>query len=267
MKRLLIACALWLATAAQAHEYWLMPSRFSAPAGERIGVGHRVGSGWPGEPLPRNPQRVVRFALVDGRGERPIAGAAGDEPAGTVTLRTTGLSIALYRSTASPVVLEAAQFESYLRDEGLEHVVAWRAARGQSLAPGRERFSRNAKALIAVGAANAGTASGAAADRPLGLALELVAEANLRRLAGGGRLVVRLLHEGRPLAGTLVKAIAEDLAQPRIERRSDAAGRVVFDLPAGGVWLVNAVHIMQAPAGSDYEWDSLWSSLTFELAR
>ena len=265
MKRLLIAAAWCLATAAQAHEYWLMPSRFSAPAGERIGIGHRVGSGWPGEPLPRNPQRVVRFGLVDGRGERPIEGQAGDEPAGTVLLRTPGWSVAVYRSTASPVVLEAAQFESYLREEGLEHVVELRAARGQSLAPGRERFSRNAKALVAVGAAPAGAA--AAVDRPLGLALELVAEADPHRLAGGGRFAVRLLLEGRPLAGVLVKAIAQDLAQPRIEKRSDAQGRVVFDLPAGGVWLVNAVHMSAAPAGGDYDWDSLWSSLTFELAR
>lgn len=262
MKRLLLASALCLATAANAHEYWLMPSRFSAAPGERVGVGHRVGSGWPGEPLPRNPQRIVRFALVDSRGERPVDGDAGDEPAGTVTLRVPGVSIVAYRSTPSPLRLDAAPFESYLRDEGLERIVAIRAARGDALAPGRERFSRNAKTLIAVGAP---TARAAPPDRPLGLTLELVAETDPRRQAGGGRFAVRLLHLGRPLAGMLVKAIAQDTARPRIELRSDKRGRVVFDLPAGGVWLINAVHMTEAPAGGDFDWDSLWSSLTFEL--
>lgn len=268
MKRIAVLAALCLAASVDAHEYWLMPSRFAAAPGDRIELAHRVGSGWPGETLPRNPQRVVRFTLVDRRGERAIEGEAGDDPAGVVTVRVPGVSIALYRSTASPLALDAAPFESYLRDEGLERVIAVRAARGESLAPGRERFSRNAKALIDVGAPAAmRSANAGPVDRPLGLALELVADTDTRRLAGGGRLAVRLLHLGKPLAGVLVKAIPQDTTQARVEQRSDARGRVELVLPSAGVWLVNAVHMVEAPAGSGYDWDSLWSSLTFALPR
>ena len=33
------------------------------------------------------------------------------------------------------------------------------------------------------------------------------------------------------------------------------------------VWLINAVHMVDAPAGSGARWESLWSSLVFELGR
>ena len=59
---------LLLPAAATAHEYWLLPDRFIAPAGEAITIAHRVGSGWPGETLPRSAARIVRFGLVDRAG-------------------------------------------------------------------------------------------------------------------------------------------------------------------------------------------------------
>jgi uncharacterized GH25 family protein len=262
VKPLLVAAALLLGTSAAAHEYWLMPSRFAVAAGERIGIAHRVGAGWPGETLPRNPARVRRFTLVDAQGERPIGGAPGADPAGIVALRSPGLAVAVYHSTASPLVLDAASFETYLREEGLEHVIAQRAARGASAEPGRELFVRHAKTLVAVGEP---TAAAGPFDRPVGLDLELVPETDPRPLAGGGSVAVRLLHLGRPLAGVLVKAIPRAAGEARIERRSDGDGRVVLALPSAGVWLINAVHMIEAPPGSGADWQSLWSSLTLEL--
>ncbi len=262
MRALLAAAALLLGTSADAHEYWLMPARFAAAPGERIGIAHRVGAGWPGETLPRDPARVRRFSLVDAQGERPIGGAAGADPAGTAMLRSPGLAVAVYHSTASPLVLDAAAFEAYLREEGLEPVIAQRAARGASAAPGRELFVRHAKTLLAVGGPGAPAGP---FDRPVGLDLELVPETDPRLLIDGGSFAVRLLHLGRPLAGVLVKAIPQATGEARIERRSDAAGRVVFALPAAGVWLINAVHMIEAPPASGADWQSLWSSLTLEL--
>ena len=43
----------------------------------------------------------------------------------------------------------------------------------------------------------------------------------------------------------------KDGDEPRIGGRSDADGRVVFVLPSAGIWLINAVHMIEAPAGSD----------------
>ena len=269
---LLLTTALLFASSADAHEYWLQPDRFVAAPGEAIDIEHRVGTGWPGETLPRDPRRIIRFGLVDAKGERPIGGAAGADPAGTVTLRTPGIALAVYRSNPSRISLAPALFESYLRNEGLDTIVAFRAARGESALAGEEMFSRNAKAMIFAsrdGAGPTGLSTLTARDaklwrRPVGLTLEIVAETDPGQIASGAPFTVRLLYLGKPLAGALVKALPQGSVGAESKVRSDAAGRATLTLGKPGVWLINAVHMVDAPAGSGARWESLWSSLTFE---
>ena len=54
--------------------------------------------------------------------------------------------------------------------------------------------------------------------------------------------------------------------EARVSARSDAAGRVQLRLSEAGPWLIKAVHMVPAPAGTERDWDSFWASLTFQLA-
>jgi uncharacterized GH25 family protein len=265
--RLLLALALLLASAAAtAHEYWLLPDRFAAAAGEPVAIAHRVGTGWPGETLARDPARIVRFDLIDAAGARPVEGEPGDDPAGAIALRRPGVALAVYRSRPTPVRLDAAAFQSYLREEGLDRVIAWRAAHGESAAPGVEIFSRNAKAVLAAPGGDAAR-DARILRRPVGLALELVPETDPRAATTEKPLVVRVLFQGRPLAGALVKAFPKDGNERRVAARSGADGRARLALAEPGVWLVSTVHMVDAPAVSGVRWESFWSSLTFERGR
>src|SRR5688572_28877391 len=102
-------------------------------------------------------------------------------------------------------------------------------------------------------------------DRPLGFTLELVAERNPAAMGAGQELPVRLTYEQRALPGVLVVAINRGHPSEKLSARSDKDGRVRFRLPRGGMWLVKAVHMIEAPAGADAEWISYWASLTFEV--
>jgi uncharacterized GH25 family protein len=80
---------------------------------------------------------------------------------------------------------------------------------------------------------------------------------------------VKLLHEGRPLEGALVVAMrrsSEAGGEGEIVSRSrtDADGRIVVPLTSG-IWLVKAVHMERAQAGTAAEWDSVWTALTFRV--
>jgi len=250
---------------AAGHDFWLEPSRFEPAAGELVTVGLRVGEPWTdggaadpaGEPVARDPQRIESFALVGPAGEEPVAGRDGADPAGLLRPPAPGRYTVVYRSHPTPVTLDAQRFEAYLAEEGLDGVLAARAARGAGGEPGRERFSRCAKALLRVGE------SAAAPDRPVGLRLELIAEADPYALAGGGELPLALLFEGAPLAGSLVEAYGP--GGRRRAARSGVDGRVRFDLDAAGRWLVTAVHMVPAPAASGADWESVWASLAFAL--
>jgi len=255
------------APAARAHDFWIDPSTFRPAPGQRVLVRLRVGQRFRGDPVPRDPSLLQRFSVVAKGGETPVPGVAGAEPAGFATLTSPGLSLITYASGRSAVELDAAKFETYLTDEGLEAVHAERARKGQTAAPVKEVFSRCAKAFLAVGGDGAG---GAGFDRVLGLTLELVPEKDptaLRPAAGGADLPVRLLYRGKPLAGALVAALPRDRPDAKVTARTDAAGRARLRLDRPGVWLVKAVHMIPAPAAAGADWESFWASLTFETAQ
>ncbi len=110
----------------------------------------------------------------------------------------------------------------------------------------------------------AGPPGEAQQDVRLGFPLELVAERNPYALSQGDELSVRLTYEDKPLAGALV--VARNALDPHAkqEARSDVDGRVRFRVGPGSMWLIKAVHMVPAPAGSGADWASYWASLTFD---
>ena len=263
MKRLFAVLAFVLAAPLLAHDFWIEPTSFRPEVGSLVGFSLRVGQSFRGDPVPLNPDKVVKFVTLPAAGaETPVDGVPGSDPAGRVRIVAPGYVIAGYRSNPSNLELPPDKFEAYLKEEGLEKVIATRARRGDSAKPSKEIFSRCAKTLL-----DAGGAGTAGFDRELGFRLELVPGKSPKKLAAkgnGGSLPVRLVFEGKPLGGALVVAMNRDDPEKRVSARTDKAGRVSLALPSGGVWLVKAVHMVPAPAESGADWESLWASLTFE---
>jgi uncharacterized GH25 family protein len=110
-----------------------------------------------------------------------------------------------------------------------------------------------------------GSPSEAQGDRRLGFTLELLAERNPYASRAGEDLPVRLTYDNRGLAGALVVAMNRLNPSEKLTARTDGAGRVRLRLRPDGMWLVKAVHMVPAPAGTNAEWASFWASLTFEL--
>ena len=255
------AVALGLTAPLFAHDFWIEPSTFRPDVGATVGLALRVGQGYRGDPVPLQPEKVVKFVAVSPSGaETSATGVPGRDPAGRARITEPGYVLVAYRSNPSSLELPADKFEAYLKEEGLEKIIETRAKRGDSTKPSKEIYSRCAKALL--DAAGAGTTG---FDRALGLRLELVPESSPKKLStGGGALQVRLLFEGKPLAGALAVAMNRDEPDKRLSARTDKAGRVSFALARGGAWLVKAVHMVPAPADSGADWESLWASLTLE---
>jgi len=243
-----------------AHDMWIEPTAFSPESGEIIGVRLRVGQDLVGDPLPRDPAHINQFVVEDASGRKPVIGRDGANPAGLLRVAMPGLLVIGYRSNPSSLEQTAEKFNQYLKEEGLDSIAALRARRNETNARARELFSRCAKSLVLSGSVNR-----AQGDRPLGFPLELVAERNPYAIGGGEELPVRLTYENRPLAGALVVAMSRLNPSERLSARTGADGRVRFRLPSGGMWLIKAVHMAPAPAGTNAEWVSFWASLTFQL--
>jgi len=259
----LLALGLLLALPAAAHDFWIEPTRFEPAPGEGVALRLFVGEHFRGDAVARPAAAGLhRFVVADANGPASAAvpGRPGGDPAGLLRLARPGAYVVGLHGKPNRIELPADRFNAYLELEGLQAILALRAARGQTDQPAREIYSRCAKSLLLSGPA---AARGPAADRALGFPLELIAERRPETLPDGDALPVRLLYEGQPLAGALVVALRRADPARTIERRSDAEGRVRLPLSGAGPWLVKAVHMRPAAAGSGADWESLWASLTF----
>ncbi len=255
---------------AQAHEFWVMPDAFVLQAGQTPNLQLRVGAGWPGEARAADPDRSVRWEWVDAGGTQNML-SNPDRP--MPRTREPGWAWAVYRSNHAQITLPSDQFEAYLQQEGLEHVIQERRARGESEALGREIYSRCAKALMYVEAAHGINARRTKAvpllHRDAKLALEIQPLSDPRNWVPGGQFPFALRFNGRPLPDALIKALPQTPmgSTGSVQARTNAAGQVSLKLPHDGVWLINAVHMRRAGVGSGADWESFWSSTTLALSK
>ena len=242
-----------------AHDFWIALSKFDSAPRELVQVHLLVGENLAGTDVPRDISRIERFVLAGPDGESAVIGRDGATPAGFVRAPVSGIHVVGYFSKPTPLELESAKFETYLWKEGLDAIVTERHKRGDAQKPGREIYSRCAKALLMVDGATNGF------DRVLNFPLELIPEVNPFAMKPGDSLSIFLRSENKPLAGALVVAISAAHPDRRIMARSDDAGRVTLQLPESGRWLVKAVHMIPAAHRADADWQSVWASLAFEM--
>ena len=256
---------------ARAHEYWLAPSAYRAGAGDTVTIGALAGEGFVGERKRFSPGRAVRLLVRAGR-ELDLKAVArgGDTTWARFAPGDRGGLLFGYESDFATITLDAAAFERYLADEGLDGPLAARRARADT-GPGRERYRRCAKSWLA----------GADARRvtePLGLPCEIVP---LSDPGAGPRLRVKVRFEGEPLAGALLNAwhqpftsdgrpldpARRDTVRVAWSGRTDARGEVVVPVDQAGEWLLGVVHMIPSRDLGIADWESNWGSLTFARDR
>lgn len=263
MRKLLLTALVALAWPAQAHDFWVQPRSFRLAAPGALPTTIQIGHGDDREAWDVKPERIVRFAAVGPAGVvdlRPrVRPGARDQ---ALALNTPGLHVLTFESNSIPNELPAVRFNDYLTEEGLTPALQLRERSRRMQAPGRELYSRRAKALVQVGPP--GTRPQPHVTAPLGLTLEIVPERNPYALRPGEPLPVRVFYQGRPLAGALVKLT--DLGRdekPLEARRTDASGRALFRPRRDGIWLLNVVWTRPLAGDPRADFDTVFSSLTF----
>lgn len=254
--------ALTLGGSLVAHDFWLVPEFFVAPEGWRIHIYANTGERFPESMAALAPERVARAHLV-----------GADEEIALDRMHTTGSSLALEVAPPSSgqwyvglevrprrIDLTAEQFNEYLAHDGLPDVLELRRRRGELDEPGRERYSRGAKALIHVGEGGP-----AVWDRRLGHTIELVPLNDPERLAPGDTLRVRLLFRGDPVPDAIVSAGHEGQEGHVTDSRTDAEGIAGVAISNPGRWYVRTIHMIERPEEPEFDWESYWATLTFEV--
>ncbi len=258
--------------AAAGHEFWLQPKRYFAGRDEAVTIGAFVGSGFRGEAWAYDPSRAVKLELHAGGRVADLKSAAtpGDAVLARVVMADDRGAVVVYESNFAHIELPADRFDAYLRDEGLDAVLAARALEGRSAGPGRERYRRCVKTWIQ---GSHGTRFRMPA---LGLPLEIVLRSDPN---SSPQVEIEVRVDGDPLPDALVRAwhapldegmrpmdaVQRQPSAPTDQGLTDRRGRITLRLEPSGEWLVSTVHMVPAADPTDADWESTWASITFAV--
>ena len=273
---ILLMFTLCIVTPLRAHEFWLSPVSVPVSAGDSARLILRVGEYFEGELLGFSMPQTLDLRQYSAAGNvdlRALLPRDTAVPDLLVPMSTPGTHMVVFNSHPSTITLSADTFHAYLHDEGLDFIKAQREAAGVAATPGRERFRRFVKTLIRV-SPKVGTPS-AQATKPdathltlTGQRLEIVPNTNPVMMVPGDTLRLRVVFDGKPLKGALLKAWHRRGDQTLIIRaKTTADGSAAFELPYAGPWMISVVHMVPVSGVKDVDWDSLWSNLTFNLVK
>jgi hypothetical protein len=238
-KQLCIAAlALLQAGAAAAHDTWF----------ERAGSTLRLGTG---NLFPRHESAIDPVYLAHAGCRSEGAEALALQPLGTaehaLELQAPAAAASCWAQLeAFDVELAPAQIALYLREVRPPQPVldAWAAMQARGL-PWKERYTKHARIALGTPGAAAAAASGMAMDA---------------RIEATSPHTFRVLRDGEPLPHFNVEFRSER-SPIGIWRRTDAEGRVVFQPPLPGAWLLRGIDLR--PAGDG--WQSRFIDLTFDV--
>ena len=228
-----------------AHDFWLQPIEYWITPGALTPMTLQVGHGPFRQRSPIPARRITRFQAIAPEGtvvdlhEQLQLGQAAED--GDFRLRTPGAYVlVLQTDDRAQTHLPSIRFNDYLKVEGLTPALEQRARLHLMDRDGSERYSRCAKSILQVGAVGAGPPG--QVNKPVGLPLEIVPEANPYGVPRSASLPVRVIYAGHPLAGALVKLTdLNNDASPFEVHLTDHDGRANFTMPNAGSWLLNVI--------------------------
>ena len=266
-RNLLIACALCglLVASATAHDLFLKLNTYFLPPNSKATV--RLMNGTFGKSdgkVDRDRMRDVILLTPEGNISHPPASDFRDEGEMTLLdLQTAGPGTYVVGISTKPreIDLKAADFNDYLKHDGIPDILAARKRSGELGKDVREQYSKHVKAMFQVG--NAHTEN---FKTPLNYPVEIIPQQNPYSLKVGQTIEVQCLKDGNPIPHQFVMAGWESgkrQSQPvSVRTNENGIARVV--LRVAGKWYVKMIHMSPLKEGS-LNYESKWATLTFEV--
>ncbi len=254
---------------ATAHETWLLPSSAEIAPGETVEFVMTSGMGFPALGSGIDRSRIVDAVLMQGAERQSLVPSNAFEDALELSA-VPGPGLACSWVQLRPRVLEIPEKDSvehYLEEIGADDKLyeAWRSQGADSL--WRESYGKLARNYLAVGLA-VGDESDASGNSCIGevsaARFDILPLSDPTSLSIGDTLEVQLLFDGEPLVGQSIGLQIEG-ASPAELVRSDAEGRVRVTLNGTGLHMIYATHLRPAPAGEDFNWESDFVTLSFNV--
>lgn len=244
-----------------ADEYWLEPDTFFPAPGQKTALHLYVGNGLfkdLGEyPFKRDKTRMFQQFSTSKTVDLKKSLIDGALPVYHFSASHSGNFLLAMEREWVHIKLDPLKFEDYLREDGIEYIIAEREKLGESLKEGRERYSRYIKSLLQVGEKR-----DAIYKKSTGLRLEIIPLENPYSKMLGDELNFQVAFEGKPLVG---KAIFGDSRSGATQKMiTDHEGKVTLKIDQSGFWLMRLVYMQRCVTSCEgADWDSFWGAFSF----
>lgn len=249
-----------ISSAVDAHETWIMPPTFSAPAGTALDVQLTSGKLFP-EPEFNTASDDVIYARLR-QGARVVDLKQRDTQPKVLRLRgpalQPGTAIVYALLPPAEVTLSPTQIAEYFDEiRASPEVRAQWAAQRRQQATWVESFTKQAKTCIRVG-----TTLDQGCNRAIGLPLEIVPLDPVFGITSGQTIRVRLTWQGKPLVGASVGHIVESHAE-RHFATTDANGVAAIIINAPGRVMIFSIYLRALKQLG--AWQSDFTTLTLQV--
>ncbi|MEP6901021.1 MAG: DUF4198 domain-containing protein [Actinomycetota bacterium] len=246
-----------------AHEYWFEPDKFFLAQGEKTAVHLYVGDGLVKDREEREFQleKTTLFQLFSAEKSVELKTSIAEKtmPIYSFSADKSGNYLLAMERNWSYLKLAADKFEDYLREDGMEYIIAEREKLGESKKEGRERYSRFLKSLLQVG-----DKKDATYKKQVGLKLEITPLENPYSKKAGDKLQFQVMFDGKPLTGRTV--FADNRAAETQKIITDKNGKLTIKLEKNGLWLVRLVVMQRCKTDcAEADWESFWGAFSFGI--
>lgn len=248
-----------VAATATAHDFWLVPDVFNVPPSGEIVIKGQTSSAFPTTLSAVTPDRITDARVIGASDEERITALSTHDNSLVLKHRpkTPGQKVVAVAVGWRHVKETAESFRKYLVGEGAEDALARYDRSGQL--PKSDivrRYAKYGKTVVEVGEGPR------AFERAAGHPLEFMPMADP---AAAGELQMRLMFQGKPLAGARVHAgVAARGGKPVKDLTLTTSSNGVLSVPAGaGLWNVRTIHVVPAPSGADAQWDVHWATFVY----
>lgn len=246
-----------------AHEYWFEAEQFQLMLNEKTMIHLYVGDGLIKDREERayQSEKTPMFQLFSVNNTQNLKTLIKEEalPIYNFSADKNGTYLLAMERNWSYIKLEAEKFEDYLREDGMEYILAAREKLGERKKEGSERYSRFLKSILQVGEKRTDIYK-----KRLGMKLELIPLENPYTKKIGDNLKFQVFFDGKPLINKTI--FADNRNSETQKMTTDKAGKFTMKIDKNGMWLVRLVYMQRCKTDChEADWESFWGAITFGI--
>jgi uncharacterized GH25 family protein len=260
----LLAVSILLAASVtiSAHDFWLVPKKFRIAPGDSLIILANTGMDFPNSLNAVTPDRIDQFILAGESKKENITEFTVQDKSlvANYSFEIPGTYVIAAALKPKEIKLTGKEFNEYLLADGLPNIYELRKKEGILDKDAIEYYSKYPKTIIQVG-----NKIDESPTKSIGFPIEIVPKVNPYKLKEGDDLEVSVLFQGKPLPNAEIAwsypGRGEEFAG---SIKTDELGKASIPLIKTGPYVIRLTH-MEWVKKPTHEWESYWTSLTFEV--